>query len=188
MSSLRWTTLDDPCSTSPRFIEMHYKTWISALGWFLSITGWTLWNVVLSAVYSNQNSTVYAVRSGFLKHFGGSGKWWLVILAIIDAVLIFEIALQAIKKIWLPSDVDVWQVLEKDKVIKRRLAVAGGTDSGARTSIGQGKTTTEDKTKDNARAMMTPLTTIITAGSREGREHELHIRRHSTDVTSPREM
>jgi phospholipid-translocating ATPase len=178
----------------PRFIEMHYKTWISVLGWLLSVAGWTLWNVVLSAVYSNQNSTVYAVRSGFLKHFGGTGKWWLVIIAIIDSILIFEITLQAIKKIWLSSDVDVWQVLEKDKVIKRRLAEAAageaaGMDSGARISTEKGKVTTEeDEERDNERAILTPLTIITTGGSGEGSEHEMHIRRHSTDVISPREM
>jgi len=173
---------------------MHYKTLISVLGWFLSVTGWTLWNVVLSAVYSNQNSTVYAVRSGFLKHFGGSGIWWLVIIVIIDSVLVFEIALLAIKKIWWPSDVDVWQVLEKDKVIKRRLAeaVAGeaaGMNSGAGISQGEEKATTgEDEERDHAKAVMIPLTTITTSGSREDSEHEMHIRRNLTDVISPREM
>ena len=45
---------------------MQYKTWISVLGWFLSVGGWSLWNVILSAIYSNQSSTVYAVRAGFL--------------------------------------------------------------------------------------------------------------------------
>lgn len=151
--------------------------------------------MVLSAVYSNQNSTVYAVRSGFLKHFGGSGKWWLVIIAIIDSVLIFEIALQAIKKIWFPSDVDVWQVLEKDKVIKRRLAEAARMDSGAGISQEKGKVTIEeDEERENEdllnrpRAMMAPLTTIITGGSIQGSEHEMHVRRHSTDVIPPREM
>jgi phospholipid-translocating ATPase len=179
---------------------MHYKTWISVLGWFLSIGGWTLWNVVLSAVYSNQNSTVYAVKSGFLKHFGGTGKWWLVIIDIIDSVLIFEITLQAIKKTWWPSDVDIWQVLEKDKVIKRRLAeaVAGEAarmDSGAGKSQGKGKATTEEDDErdivdllNRPTAIMTPLTTIITVPSTEGSEYETHSRRHSTDIISPREM
>ena len=85
-------------------------------------------------------------------------------------------------------------MLEKDKVIKRRLAEAvageaGGADSGAGMTIGQGKAETEeDEERDNARAMMTPLTTITTSGSREGGEHEMHIRRHSASVVSPREM
>jgi phospholipid-translocating ATPase len=179
---------------------MHYKTWISALGWFLSVGGWTLWNVILSAIYSNQNSTVYAVRAGFLKHFGGSGKWWLVVICIIDSVIIYEIAMQAIKKTWWPSDVDVWQVLEKDKIIKRRLveAAAGevaGMDSGTGISQEGGKATAEDDDErdiedliNHPRAMMTPLTTIITAASTEGGVHETHSRQHSSDVISPREI
>jgi phospholipid-translocating ATPase len=172
---------------------MRYKTWISVLGWFLSVTGWTIWNVVLSAVYS-QKGTIYAVRSGFLKHFGGSGKWWLVITAIVDSVLIFEIAFQAIKKVWWPSDVDVWQVLEKDEIIKRRLAEtaageAAGMESGTGISSGKGKAMIEeDEERDNTKAMMAPLTTIPTSGSREDGEHEMHVRQNSTDVISPREM
>ncbi len=179
---------------------MHYKTWISVLGWFISIGGWTLWNVVLSALYSYQNSTVYAVRAGFLKHFGDSGKWWLVIVAIIDSVLIFEFAMQAVKKTWWPSDIDVWQVLEKDKIIKRRLAdaTAGETAGmGLNDGISQDKEkamTEEDDEREiedllnRPRAIMTPLTTITTAGSTEDSERELHYRQHSSDVISPREM
>lgn len=183
-----------------RFIEMHYKTWISVLGWFLSVGGWTLWNVILSAIYSSQSSTVYAVRAGFLKHFGGSGKWWLVIIGIIDSVLIFEIAVLAIKKIWWPSDVDIWQVLEKDEVIKRRLAEAAageaaGIESGAENSQRKWKPTTEEDEEreitdliNRPRAMMIPLTIITTAGSTEGSERGMHSRQHSSDLISPREI
>jgi hypothetical protein len=187
---------------------MHYKTWISVLGWCLSVVGWTLWNVALSAVYSNVNSTVYAVKAGFLKHFGGSGKWWLVIVCIVDSVLIFEIAVQVIKKTFFPSDVDIWQVLEKDKVIKRRLqeAAAGesvATDSGARGGGAEGKgkggaTTEEDDEReirdllDRPRVTIThPLTPIVTAGSiNNDSDLELHTRasRHSIERVDPREM
>jgi len=179
---------------------MHYKTWISVIGWFLSVGGWTLWNVILSALYSNQSSTVYAVKAGFLKHFGGSGKWWLVIVDIIDSVLIFEIAVQIIKKTLWPSDVDVWQVLEKDEIIKRRLAEAAageaaGMDTSAGKLDGKGKANTEEDDEreiedllNHPRAMMTPQSTITTTGSTEGTDYEVHNRNHSSDVISAREI
>jgi phospholipid-translocating ATPase len=189
---------------------MHYKTWISALGWWISVIGWTLWNVALSAVYSNRNSTIYSVKGGFLKHFGGSGKWWLVIICIIDSVLIFEIVVQAIKKTWLPSDVDIWQVLEKDKVINRRLQEAAvgesgephlgaGGRSGGLQGKGQGGVMSKEDDEreiqdllDRPKIMvMEPLTPIITAGSADGgSDYELHTRhsRHSTERVNPREM
>src|SRR5450432_2001628 len=110
---------------------MHYKTWISLAGWLLSVIGWAIWNVALSAVYSAKNSTVYEVKAGFIKHFGGSPKWWLIVILVTQAVIIFEIAILGIKKTWVPSDTDVWQVLEKDKFIKKRLADAAAGDPAA---------------------------------------------------------
>lgn len=162
--------------------------------------------MALSALYSNKNSTVYSVKAGFLKHFGGSGKWWLVIICIIDAVLIFEIAIQAIKKTWLPSDVDIWQMLEKDNVIKRRLqeAAAGesaGIDSNPVASQGKGKggggAAEEEEREiqdllDRPRIMATqPLVPTTTTGSTDGSsDYELHTRhsRYSTEMVAPREI
>ena len=170
---------------------MHYKTWISVLGWLLSVGGWTLWNVALSGVYSNFNSTVYAVRSGFIKHFGGSPRWWLVIIAIIDSVIIYELAVLAMKKTWFPSDVDIWQVLEKDKVIKRRLAEAATGDKSIEadngTIHGKGKAAVAEENEEereiqdliDRHKIMTPLTTIPTAKSTEREEYEMQGRRLS---------
>jgi hypothetical protein len=176
---------------------MHYKTWISVLGWLLSVVGWTLWNVALGGIYSNFNSTVYAVRSGFIKHFGGSPKWWLVVIVIVDSVIIYELAILAMKKTWLPSDVDIWQILEKDKVIKRRLVEAATGDKSIevddRTIHGKGKAAVaedDDEDKDiqdliDRHRIMTPLTTIPTAKSTEIEEYEMEGRHRSDELESP---
>lgn len=175
---------------------MHYKTWISILGWLLSVGGWTLWNVALSGIYSNINSTVYAVRSGFIKHFGGSPKWWLVVAVIIDSTIIYELAVLAIKKTWFPNDVDIWQVLEKDKVIKRRLvkAATGGesieVDNKAIHGKGKAAVAKEDEDEREIQDLidrhriMTPLTTIPTAKSTEIEEYEMQGKRISDELES----
>ncbi len=108
---------------------MHRKTWISLLGWMLSVVGWTLWNVILSLRYSNKESLTYAVRSGFIKHFGGNGIWWVVLHIIVSAFLVFELGVIYTRKTFFETDVDTFQRLEQDKVIKVRLeAAAEGRD------------------------------------------------------------
>jgi phospholipid-translocating ATPase len=191
---------------------MNNKTWISALGWILSVAGWTLWNVVLSAIYSTSQSVSYAVRSGFIRHFGGSGHWWLVIILVISAVLVFELALASLKKIFWPSDVDIWQVLEKDKAIRQRLEDADPSFSGATTTkTGRGRAGQDDSCGDGEsereirelltrpRSTMVPLEPIITAGSAEAERAEMagtaggyepHQNRHHASIEQlwPRAM
>jgi phospholipid-translocating ATPase len=133
---------------------MHNITWFSVLGWFLSVVGWTLWNLVLSAIYSNSQSVTYAVRSGFLKHFGGSGHWWLVIILIIWAVLVFEFAMASLKKIYWPSDVDIWQVLEKDKAIRQRLEDADPSYSVAAAEMGHGNVHGDGESERDIRELL----------------------------------
>jgi hypothetical protein len=174
---------------------MHYKTWISLLGWTLSVAGWTLWNVALSAVYSAKNSTIYAVRSGFIKHFGGSPKWWLILSIIVGAVLLFEFAAKVAKKTFLPSDVDTWQVLEKDKVIRKRLEEAArgedakmdeeGVDSGSPPVTADGVEERElisspGVGRRGSRRGMPHLTTIPTADSQMLEEYEMSDRRRGS--------
>jgi phospholipid-translocating ATPase len=155
---------------------MHNKTWVSALGWFLSVSGWTLWNILLSAIYSNSQSCAYAVRTGFIEHFGGSAYWWLVVILITWAAIIFELVVASIKKnIW-PSDVDVWQFLEKDEAIRQRLGDASYPFVGVVPDKGQDRPNTHDtfdgderegKVLLQPRSMMVPLETIKTAVSED---------------------
>jgi len=111
-------------NTKLLFIEMHSKTWVALLGWMISVVGWTLWNLLLSLIYSNKTSLAYAVRSGFIKHFGGNGIWWVVLFIIVTAFLLFELVIIYSRKTFFETDVDAFQRLEKDKIIKHRLETA----------------------------------------------------------------
>jgi uncharacterized membrane protein len=76
-------------------------------------------------------STVYAVKGGFLGHFGKNPTWWLVVILTVLAVVVFELSVTAIRKVYLPNDVDIFQELEQDPVLRRRFeeaAAGGGTD------------------------------------------------------------
>ncbi|KAH8801635.1 putative phospholipid-transporting ATPase [Xylogone sp. PMI_703] len=103
-------------------LEMHNKTFISALGWFLSIGGWFLWNLILSAIY--KNGITYAVKDGFLRYFGRNFLWWFTLIITLATLILFELGVSSIRKAFWPTDTDIFQELQKDKVIKQRFEAA----------------------------------------------------------------
>jgi phospholipid-translocating ATPase len=96
---------------------------MNAISLFISIGGWFLWNIILAFQYKPETK-IYYVRHSFVSTFGDSLTWWLCTILIISTVLVFEIAVQSVKKSFWPSDEDVFQALEKDPSVKRRFEEA----------------------------------------------------------------
>jgi phospholipid-translocating ATPase len=114
-----------------RFIETHSKTITNAIALILSIGGWFLWNIILSSLYNPENK-IYYVRDTFLRGFGASWSWWLCLVLILLAVLVFELSVKSGMAAWWTSDEHVFQALEKDAGVKRRFeeAAAGELQQG----------------------------------------------------------
>jgi phospholipid-translocating ATPase len=106
-----------------RFLETHTKTLTNTLALLLSIGGWFLWNIILSSLYK-RDSKIYYVRNTFLHSFGSSLSWWLCLVLILLAVLVFEFAVQSLLAAFLTTDEHVFQALEKDPAVKRRFEEA----------------------------------------------------------------
>ena len=130
MGVLTFTACVIVIATKIQFWEIHNKTYTCAIAMVLSIGGWFLWNLLLSALYTN--NIIYDVREGFLQRFGRNLLWWLTLLLVVAACWSLEVGVKAIKKTWMPSDADCFRELEKDEVIKRRFDQAAGyaVDSG----------------------------------------------------------
>lgn len=117
-------------NTKLLFIEMHTKTVMSAIGWTLSVGGWTMWNILLNFAYSHKGSQSYGVRNGFLGHFGKNPSWWVILILSTAAIIVFEFAIISVRHAFWPSDTDAFQELEKDKVLKKRFEdAANGVDA-----------------------------------------------------------
>ncbi|KAL1798035.1 hypothetical protein ACET3X_004641 [Alternaria dauci] len=123
-----------------QFIETHSKTITNAIALVLSIGGWFLWNIILSSTYNPENK-IYYVRDTFLRGFGASWAWWLALVLILLAVMVFELAVKSGVAAWWTTDEHVFQALEKDPGVKRRFeeAAAGELQQGWDREKGKGK-------------------------------------------------
>lgn len=116
-----------PPLTPRRFIETHSKTLTNAIAIFCSVGGWFLWNIILSCTYK-PSSTIYYVRSTFLRGFGASLTWWLVLIIILLAIIVFELGVKALLAAFFPTDEDAFQILEQDADVKRRFEEAAAEE------------------------------------------------------------
>ena len=89
--------------TDKRFIEMHNKSFVLLVAFVLSVGGWFLWNIILSALYGN--NVIYDVRGGLLHHFGKEALWWVVLILAIISCVILELAVSSLRSVWFSTDV-----------------------------------------------------------------------------------
>lgn len=93
-------------------LELHNKTLVTFVGFLISIVGWFLWNLFLSAIYKKKIGP-YSVRGGFTHRFGRSPTWWLTLVMVLAMVVVFELAVNAMRRIFWPQDQDLMQEVEK---------------------------------------------------------------------------
>ncbi|KAI1491977.1 P-type ATPase [Biscogniauxia mediterranea] len=130
-------------------IETHNKTAIVMGAFGITFAGWWAWNAFLAGIYTPQPSP-YPARGGFTNAFGKDPIWWLTLIVVVLVLISVEYAYKAIKRNlivlglwkwppWKGRDADdrdhleewnleVWQELEKDPVMRERLRRAGTTD------------------------------------------------------------
>ncbi|THV51960.1 hypothetical protein BGAL_0093g00040 [Botrytis galanthina] len=132
-------------------LEMHSKTYITAIGLILSIGGWFLWNLLLSALYSPKSLT-YNVRDGFIHQFGRNPLWWCTLIVILAAVTVLEVGVSSVRKTFWGNDIEAWQELEKDAGVWRRLeAAVRGEDGGGDDEMGGGGKKSQEELEEGER-------------------------------------
>lgn len=92
-------------------LELHDKTLISAAGLFISVIGWFLWNILLSLIYPAKNGP-YLVRNTFLHNFGRIPMWWLTTLAALVSVVVLELIVTGLRRVYFTTDQDLMQEIE----------------------------------------------------------------------------
>ena len=96
---------------------MHNQTIISGLGLFISVTGWFAWNIFLSAIYMEKPGP-YLVRGSFLRNFGRNAIWWSTGIVTLAAVVMLELVVTSVRRVYFPQDQDLMQEIETIDGIK----------------------------------------------------------------------
>lgn len=116
-------------NTKLQALEVHNKTYLSIIVMVISIGGWFLWNMILSRRYTMQSGKgIYHVRGNFLHQTGHSLSFWVVLLVAVVAVVVFEVAVSAVRANVFPTDVDVFQEYEQDLEIRKRFEEAAAME------------------------------------------------------------
>jgi phospholipid-translocating ATPase len=108
--------------TKNRVIEMHNKSFLVPLALVISIGGWFLWNILLSAIY--HNNKIYYVKDSFFTKFGKNPLWWFTLILILVSLVAFEIAVISLRAAYWKTDVDTFQELERDLDVRMRFEEA----------------------------------------------------------------
>lgn len=121
---------------------MHNKTFITAIGWFVSVGGWFVWTLAMAGgVIPNATKyrLQYPVISNFLDHYGADLLWWMSLILILASVVLFELAVSSLRKALWPTDTDVFQELQKDPIIRRRFEETVKNELEGRGSVEMGR-------------------------------------------------
>ena len=138
---------------------MHNKTFLSALGWLLPVGGWFLWTLVLAALYKPGKAfPLYPIYHSFIDGFGGDLLWWIVVLLTLASLIVLEIGVSSIRKSFWPTDTDVFQELQRDKLIRERFEETIRRDAeGSVAEIEMGrdiKSSMEDRREDEIQELL----------------------------------
>ncbi|TKA79649.1 hypothetical protein B0A55_03429 [Friedmanniomyces simplex] len=134
-------------------IEQRYRTYMAALGLFLAIGGWLLWNLILAVVYHSSTNPEYYVKGSLFHAFGRNALWWLVLLLTVTTCLAYEVAVRALKHAFFPTDVETFQTLEQGLDVRKRFeeASAAWLQAGWRHGSGKGSAEVEREAEEQAR-------------------------------------
>lgn len=111
MGDLAFTACVLLINTKLLVFELHHKTIVTFAGYLISIAGWFLWNLFLSAIYSDKIGP-YTVRDAFIHDFGRKPTWWLTLVMTLAMVIVLELAVTALRRIFWPQDQDLMQEAE----------------------------------------------------------------------------
>lgn len=100
---------------------------LAGIAIFLSVGGWFLWNIILSAI-AQRDQKVYRVRDGFFNTFGQSGLWWFTLILIVLSAVVFEYGVSSLRAAWFPTDADTFQALEQDLEVRKRFEEASALE------------------------------------------------------------
>ncbi|CCH40607.1 phospholipid-translocating ATPase [Wickerhamomyces ciferrii] len=104
-----------------QYLEQHDRTSMNLASCLISCLGWLLWCCLLPGLYKQETSKIYDVFKGIYWKFGKDVTWWASLLIIVAMPLLYDIILQVLRNWFMPTDSDIFRVLEKNTEIRRKI-------------------------------------------------------------------
>jgi len=117
-----------PLLTKNRILDYHHKTWIPITGCAITIIGWFIWSVLLSYIYGK--NPAYEVYHGFTEHFGKNLNWWAVQGVILVILVVIDLVIKAVRRVYWSREIERWQLREKDEAFMGRVKESGEEGGG----------------------------------------------------------
>lgn len=125
MGDMTFTACIILINTKLQVLEQRNRTFIALACMIIEVGGWWLWNIIFSQIYDD--NFIYNVKGGLSSRFGKNPLWWLCLILIVAGCLLFEIAVRVIKNALWPTNEEIFQQLERDLGVRRRLEEASAS-------------------------------------------------------------
>ncbi|KAI8662273.1 hypothetical protein LRP88_03643 [Fusarium phalaenopsidis] len=135
-------------------LEVHTKTIITFGGCIISVAGWFFWMLINSALYS-EHIGPYIVRNAFIHNFGHTLAWWTSVLLQLVALVVMDLVVQAIRRVYFAGDQDLMQRIEKDGNVDKIFNPASLEDGDEEQKVQQEDTAPRAR-EDHHRPKFTP--------------------------------
>ncbi|CAM1507873.1 Fc.00g047210.m01.CDS01 [Cosmosporella sp. VM-42] len=98
-------------------LELHNKTIVTFIGFLVSVAGWFIWMCAIAGIKARTVGP-FIVRDAFLDNFGRKLAWWTTILLELVALIVIELVVQSIRRVYFPTDQDLMQRIEQDHDVR----------------------------------------------------------------------
>ncbi|GES94028.1 phospholipid-translocating ATPase [Rhizophagus clarus] len=110
------------------YLECHNWSIITHLTSILTLIGWYLYQTIYSFMYPKSTGEVYQVNGTF-QRIGGKSEYWTVVVLTVFCAILPNLFVKVVKSIILPTDVDVYQEIEKDKKLLNKIIEEGNNNN-----------------------------------------------------------
>ncbi|CAG8499167.1 10682_t:CDS:2 [Funneliformis mosseae] len=116
------------------YLECHNWSWLTHVTSILTLIGWYTYQTIYSFLYPKVSSEVYDVNGTF-QRVGTKSEYWVTVMLTVSIALLPNLLVKLVKSIILPTDVDIYQEIEKDEQFLDNLIEGGNKNTNDDSSV-----------------------------------------------------
>jgi phospholipid-translocating ATPase len=108
------------------YLECHNWSIITHITSILTLIGWYLYQTIYSFLYPKSGE--YYVNGTF-QRVGGKSEYWTTVILTVSCAMLPNLFVKLVKNIISPTDVDIYQEIEKDKKLLNKIIEEGSNNN-----------------------------------------------------------